>query len=131
MTLDQNGLLRTGMMTLQAQELVFAGQALQLPLQNEITCTTVESNVTMDAKQTGRVALTCQGDDLSIETTGTARWRRPLPTSHIDLRWQVSSENTYKTELDMLGAFLRLRPRRSGEYSFRTYGPLQRPRVGA
>jgi hypothetical protein len=46
------------------------------------------------------------------------------------MRWQIRSETAYKQELDLLSTVVRQRSKRRGEVSFRTYGTLQKPRIG-
>jgi type II secretion system protein N len=130
-TMNSNGLLQQGTLKLQLKPLVFAGnQGLQLPLQQEITCDTVQSELQMSPGQLQIVSFSCRGNDLSVEASGTVRWQRPVANSIVDLRLQLRSATTYKQELDLIGTLLRRRLDRRGVLSFSIRGPLQQPRFG-
>ena len=131
-TLTSDGQMQDGSLNLRGQPMVLGGvPGWQLQLPREITCDTLQGELKTPAKQAGTVALTCQGKDLFIEARGTMVWKIPLADSQLNVRWQVRSEEAYKPELDLLAAFVRRRPDRRGEISFRLQGPLRQLRAGA
>ena len=126
---DARGQLYAASVELNAAELVFAGRVLQLPLQRDITCATAQSEAQVPAAGTGNVSLSCSGDDLDIDATGTVTWQGSIRNVTLDLRWQVRSENLYRQEVNFLGALVGQEPSNDGELSFRLYGPWQRLRT--
>jgi type II secretion system protein N len=131
-TLTGGGQVQDGSLNLRVQSMVLAGvPGWQVQLPREIACDTVQGELKTPAKQAGTVALTCQGKDLFIEARGTVAWKSPLADSQLNVRWQVRSEEAYKPELDLLATFVRRRPDRRGELSFRLQGPLRQLRAGA
>lgn len=132
MLVTDDGQMQDGTFTLRGQPLSFVGMpGGTLTLQREIACDTLQGELKTTAKQGGTLVLTCQGKDLAIEARGTIGWKTPVAESQLNLRWQVRSEEAYKSEMDLLAALVRKRPDRRGELSFRLQGPLRQPRVGA
>jgi type II secretion system protein N len=130
-TLDSAGLLQQGFVNLRLQPLVFIGnEGLQLPLQQEITCDSLQSQLQLKAGQLHIASFNCRGDDLNIQVRGNVQWQHPLANSLLDLNIQVRSENTYKQELDLIGTLVRRRPDRRGILSFSVRGTLRQPRFG-
>lgn len=126
---DERGKLHTAAAELNAEELVFAGQALQLPLQRDIACATVRSEAQAATAGAGNVSLSCTGADLDIGATGAVIWQGSIRNAALDLRWQVRSQSLYRQEVDFLGALVGQAPDDDGELSFRLYGPWQRLRT--
>jgi type II secretion system protein N len=130
-TLDSDGLLQQGVVNLRMQPLVFVGnEGLQLPLQREITCDSLQSQLQLKAGQWQIVSFNCRGDDLAINARGTIQWQQPLRDSALELHVQMRSETTFKQEIDLLGTFMRRRPDRRGVLSFSIRGTLEQPRFG-
>ena len=132
MTLDQDGRVQEGELELRVQRLVLvAGQHPLVPLQQDVTCDTLQSKFKVTARQVQIVSLNCQGDDLTIQVRGSVQVRQPWNTSMLNLHVQMRSETTYKRELGLIGALVRRRPDRRGGLSFRIRGPVRKPRFGA
>jgi type II secretion system protein N len=129
--LDERGQLHAASVELRAEELVFAGQVLQLPLQQDIACATAQSEAQAATADAGNVSLSCSGDDLDIAASGTVTWQGSIRNAALDLRWQIRSQDLYRQEVNFLGALVGQEPNDDGELSFRLYGPWQRPRTGA
>lgn len=130
-TLTSDGQLQDGTFNLRVQPMTLAGApGWQLQLQHEIACDILQGELKTTLKQGGNVALTCQGKDLAIDARGTVGWKSPLPESQLSLRWQIHSEEAYKSELDLLAALARKRLDRRGELTFRLQGPLRQLRLG-
>jgi type II secretion system protein N len=130
-TLDRTGLLQQGFVNLRLQPLVFTGrESLQLPLQREITCDALQSQLQLKAGQLHIASFNCRGDDLAIQVRGNVQWQQPLGDSQLELNIQVRSETTYKQELDLIGTLLRRRPDRRGILSFSVRGTIRQPRFG-
>ncbi len=129
--LDERGQLHAASVELNAEELVFAGQVLQLPLQQDIACATAQSEAQAATADAGNVSLSCSGDDLDIAATGTVTWQGSVRNAALDLRWQVRSQDLYRQEVNFLGVLVGQEPNDDGELSFRLYGPWQRLRTGA
>ena len=127
--LDERGQIHAASVELNAEELVFAGRVLQLPLQRDVACATVQSDVQATTAGAGDVSLSCTGDDLDIAGTGTVTWQDSIHNAALDVRWQVRSENLYRQEVDFLSALVGQKPNDDGELSFRLYGPWQRLRT--
>ena len=129
--LDERGQLHAASVELNAEELVFAGRVLQLPLQRDIACATLQSEAQAATAGVGNVSLSCSGDDLDIAATGTVTWQGSIHNAalDLDLRWQVRSQDLYRQEVDFLGALVGQEPNSDGELSFRLYGPWQRLRT--
>lgn len=129
-TLSQQGILQQGAFTFSLQPAVFTpGEALLLPLQREITCDALQGDVSLTARQWQINDLTCEGDDIFIDTRGTIRPQRPLENSTLDLRVLLRSAETFKQEVALLGALVRQRPDRRGEIKFGLSGRLRQPRA--
>ena len=129
--LDERGQLHAASVELNAEELVFAGQVLQLPLRQDIACATAQSEAQAATADAGNVSLSCRGDDLEIAATGTVTWQGSIRNATLDLRWQIRSQDLYRQEINFLGVLVGQEPNDDGELSFRLYGPWQRPRTGA
>jgi type II secretion system protein N len=128
-TVSQEGTLQQGKVTFRLQPAVFTpGEDLQLPLQREIPCDTLQGDLTLDPQQWQIETLTCQGNDVFIDVRGTLRPQRPFPNSALNLRLQLRSEEAFKQEIALLGSFVRQRPDRRGEISFGLRGLLRQPR---
>ena len=127
---DERGQPHAAAVELNAEELVFAGRVLQLPLQRDIACATVQGEAQTETAGTGNVSLSCNGDDLHIGATGTVTWRDAIHNAVLDLRWQVRSQDLYRQEVNFLGALVGREPNADGELSFRLYGPWRRLRTG-
>ena len=127
--LDERGQLHTASVELNAEELVFAGQVLQLPLQQDIACATAQSEAQAATADAGNVSFSCSGDDLDIAATGTVTWQGSVRNAALDLRWQVRSQSLYRQEVNFLGILVGQEPNDAGELSFRLYGPWQRLRT--
>ena len=127
--LDERGQLHAASVELNAEELVFAGRVLQLPLQQDIACATAQSEAQASTADAGNVSLSCNGDDLDIAATGTVTWQRSVRNAVLDLRWQVRSQSLYRQEVNFLGVLVGQEPNDDGELSFRLYGPWQRLRT--
>jgi len=131
MTLTRDGQMHDGLFNLRVQPLALAGApGWQLQLPREIACDILQGELKTTARQGSNVSLACQGKDLAIEARGTVGWKAPVTESQLNLRWQVRSEEAYKSELDLLAALIRKRPDRRGELSFRLQGPLRQLRLG-
>lgn len=131
LALAPGGNIRSGELRLQVQSLTLLPQVLQLPIQRDIVCQTVQGSLSLSPQQASNLSLSCTGDDLAISTEGTVQWQTPVTDSQLNLAWKIRSETAYKQELDLLGALVRQRNRRGGELNFKMQGPVQRPRVGA
>lgn len=128
-TVRKEGTPQQGTVTFRLQPAVFIpGEALQLPLQREIACDTLQGNLTLDPQQWQIETLTCQGNDVFIDVRGTLRPQRPFPNSALNLRLQLRSEEAFKQEIALLGSLVRQRPDRRGELSFGLRGLLRQPR---
>jgi type II secretion system protein N len=127
--IDERGNLHAASVELRAEELVFAGRALQLPLQRDIACATAESDAQAASPGTGSVSLACTGDDLDIAATGTVTWQGSIRSAQLDWQWQVQSQTLYRQEVAFLGILVGQEPGEEGELSFRMYGPWQRLRT--
>jgi type II secretion system protein N len=127
---NSEGALQQGTFNLHLEPLVFIGnQTLQLPMQRDVTCNTVQTQLSVAPGQLQVGSFTCRGEDLVIQAKGTIRWQQPLAASALDLQVEMRSETTYKQELDFLGNIVRRRPNR-GLLTFRLRGTLQEPRPG-
>lgn len=126
---DERGQPYAASVELNVEELAFAGRVLQLPLQRDITCATARSEAQIPTAGSGDVSLSCSGDDLDIDATGTVTWQGSIHNATLDLRWQVRSQNLYQQEVSFLGALVGQAPNDDGELSFRLYGPWQRLRT--
>ena len=130
-TLTRDGQMQDGTVSLRVQPMALAGApGWQLQLQREIACDSLQGELKTTPKQGGNVSLTCQGKDLAIEARGTVGWKAPVMDSQLNVRWQVRSEEAYKSELDLLAVLVRKRLDRRGELSFRLQGPLRKLRLG-
>ena len=127
---DERGQLHAASVELDVEELVFAGQVLQLPLRRDIACATLQGEVQAATAGAGNVSLSCRGDDLDFSATGTVVWQGSVRSAALDLRWQVRSQNLYRQEVNFLGALVGQEPNDDGALSFRLYGPWQRLRTG-
>ena len=116
-------------MQLNAEDLVFAGQVLQLPMPRDVACATAQSDAQATTAGAGNVSLSCNGDDLAIAASGTVTWQGSLHNAVLDLRWRVQSQDRYQQEVNFLGALVGQAPNADGELSFRLYGPWQRLRT--
>jgi type II secretion system protein N len=128
-TVTSQGELQQGTVNLNAKPMVLMGNQ-GLPLPRDVTCDTVQSQFSMAPGQLQIGSFTCRGDDLMIQAKGSVAWKQPLPASVLDLRVEIRSENAYKQELELLGAWVRRRPNR-GALTFSLRGTLQEPRPGA
>ena len=126
---DDRGQLHAASVELDVEELVFAGGVLQLPLQRDIACATMQGEAQAATAGAGNVSLSCRGDDLDISATGTVAWQGSIRSAALDLRWQVRSQNLYRQEVNFLGALVGQEPNDDGALSFRLYGPWQRLRT--
>jgi type II secretion system protein N len=132
LTLDPSGKLTQGTLDLQLQSVVLvAGQHPGLPLQRDISCTTLQSQIKMTARQMQITSFTCKGDDLLIQARGAVNWRQPVQNSSLNLNLQIRSEATYKQELGLLATLVGRRLDRRGTLSFRIRGMIRQPRFGA
>lgn len=132
LTLDAVGKLTQGVLDLQLQSVVLvAGQHPGLPLQRDISCTTLQSQLKMTATQTQITSLTCKGDDLLIQARGAVNWRKPMQNSSLNLHVQIRSETAYKQELGLIAALVGRRLDRRGTLSFRIRGMIRQPKFGA
>ena len=127
---DERGQLYAASVELDVEELGFAGRVLQLPLQRDIACATVQGEAQAATAGAGNVSLACRGDDLDISATGTVAWQDSIRRAALDLRWQVRSQNLYRQEVNFLGALVGQEPDDDGALSFRLHGPWQRLRTG-
>ena len=128
---DDRGQLHAASVELDVAGLVFAGGALQLPLQRDIACANMQGDAQAATAGAGNVSLSCRGDDLDISATGTVAWQGSIRSAALDLRWQVRSQSLYRQEVNFLGALVGQEPNDDGALSFRLYGPWQRLRTGA
>ena len=126
---DERSQLHAASVELNAEELVFAGRVLQLPLQRDIACDTVQSEVQAPTAGAANVSLSCTGDDLDVNASGTVTWQGTIHNAVLDLRWQVQSQDLYRQEVNFLGALVGQQPNDDGELSFRLYGPWRRLRT--
>lgn len=132
MTFSLDGAMQEGNITLRMQSVAFTGApGWPFQLQRDIACDTLQGELKTSPKQGGIVSLKCQGEDLALDINGTVAWKAPLVESQLNMRGQVRSEEAYKQEVDLLAAFVRKRPDRRGELSFRLQGPLRQVRLGA
>ena len=128
---DERGQLHAASVELNAEELVFAGRVLQLPMQRDIACATVQSEAQAPTAGAANVSLSCTGDDLDVNASGTVTWQGTIHNTVLDLQWQVQSQDLYRQEVNFLGALVGQQPNDDGELSFRLHGPWQRLRTGA
>ena len=128
---DEHGQLHAASVELNAEELVFAGRVLQLPMQRDIACATVQSEAQAPTAGAANVSLSCTGDDLDVNASGTVTWQGTIHNTVLDLQWQVQSQDLYRQEVNFLGALVGQQPNDDGELSFRLHGPWQRLRTGA
>ena len=132
LTLAPNGKLTQGTLDLQLQSVVLlAGQYPGLPLQRDISCTTLQSQIKMTATQMQITSFTCKGDDLTIQARGAVNWRQPVQNSALNLNLQIRSESAYKQELGLLATLVGRRLDRRGTLSFRIRGMIRQPKFGA
>ena len=132
LTLDPEGKLSQGVLNLRLQSVVLlAGQHPALPLQRDISCHTLQSQIKMTATQMQIVSLTCKGDDLAIQARGTVNLRQPWQHSSLNVHLQIQSESAYKQELALLATLVQRRLDRRGMLSFRIRGTMQQPKFGA
>ena len=131
LTLHDTGQMQQGTLNLRSQPVVFGGQGSRLPLQREITCDTLQSQLKMTQTQLQIVSFLCKGDDLTIQARGTVNWQRPFQETGLNLQLQIRSETAYKQELDLIGSLIRRRPDRRGMLSFSIRGTMRQPRFGA
>lgn len=127
--IDERGGLHAASLELRAEELVFDGRALQLPLQRDIACTSAQSDAQATSPGTGSVSLACSGDDLDITAAGTVTWKGSIRRAELDWRWQVRSQTLYRQEVAFLAVLVGEEPTEDGEISFRMYGPWRRLRT--
>jgi type II secretion system protein N len=129
-TVSSEGELQQGTLNLNVKPMTLVSeQGLQLPLPRDITCETVQSQLSMAPGQLQIGSFTCRGDDLTVQAKGSIAWKQPLPASVLDLRIEIRSENAYKQELELLGNLVKRRPTR-GALTFSLRGTLQEPRPG-
>jgi type II secretion system protein N len=129
-TVSKEGEPQQGKVTFRLQPAVFTpGEALQVPLQREIACDTLQGDLTIDPPQWQIETLTCQGNDVFIDVRGTLRPQRPFANSVINLRLQLRSAEAFKQEIALLSSLVRQRPDRRGELSFGLRGQLRQPRA--
>jgi type II secretion system protein N len=132
LTLDPEGKLTQGALDLQLQSVVLlAGQHPGLPLQRDISCATLQSQLKMTAAQMQITSFTCKGDDLMIQARGAVNWRQPMQNSSLNLHVQIRSETAYKQELGLIAALVGRRLDRRGTLSFRIRGMIRQPKFGA
>ncbi|MEE8300915.1 MAG: type II secretion system protein GspN [Candidatus Tectomicrobia bacterium] len=132
LTLDAGGQMEQGTLNLRLQSAVLVGgKHPGLPLQRDLACDTLQSQIKMTAKQMQIVSFTCRGDDLSIQIRGTVNWRQPLQNSSLNLHLQLRSESAYKQELGLIATLVRRRPDRRGTLSFSIRGTMRQPKFGA
>lgn len=124
--IDERGRLHAASVELNAEDLVFAGRGLQLPLQRDIACATLQSEAETETAGAGDVSLACNGEDLDIGASGTVIWQNSIRNAVLDLRWRIRSQDLYRQEVNFLGALVGQEPNGDGELSFRLYGPWQR-----
>lgn len=130
--LDSNGKLTQGTLDLQLQSVVLvAGQHPGLPLQRDISCTTLQSQIKMTATQMQITSFTCKGDDLTIQARGAVNWRQPVQNSGLNLHLQIRSESAYKQELGLIATLVGRRLDRRGTLSFRIRGMIRQLQFGA
>lgn len=128
-TLSPAGELQQGKVSFRLQPAVIsAPEGSSLPLQREIPCDTLQSDVALSVQQWQIESLTCQGDDVYIDVRGTLRPQRPWLNSTINLRLQVRSATALASEVAMLSALVRQRVNQRGELTFGLRGLLKQPR---
>ena len=127
--IDERGHLHAATVELRAEELVFAGRALQLPLQRDIACASAQGNAQAASPGAGNVSLACTGEDLDIAAAGSVTWQGSIRGAQLDWRWQVQSQTLYRQEVAFLAVLVGQEPGEEGELSFRLYGPWQRLRT--
>ena len=127
--IDERGHLHTATVELRAEELVFAGRALQLPLQRDIACASAQGDAQAASPGTGSVALACSGEDLDIAATGTVKWQGSIRSAELDWRWRLQSQALYRQEVAFLAVLVGQEPGENGELSFRMHGPWRRLRT--
>ena len=97
LSLDPSGKLTQGTLDRQLQSVVLvAGQHPAIPLQRDVSCTTLQSQIKMTATQMQITSFTCKGDDLMIQARGAVNWRQPVQNSSLNLNLQIRSESAYK-----------------------------------
>ena len=127
--IDERGHLHAATVELRAQELVFAGRALQLPLQRDIACASAQGDAQVASPGTGSVSLACAGEDLDIAASGTVKWQGSIHSAQLDWRWRLQSQTLYRQEVAFLAVLVGQEPGENGELSFRMHGPWQRLRT--
>ncbi|MCZ6876328.1 MAG: type II secretion system protein GspN [bacterium] len=131
LTLGTDGKLSQGVLNLRLQSVILvAGQHPGLPLQRDISCNTLQSQIKLTATQMQIVSFTCKGDDLTIQARGTVNLRQPWQNSSLNVHLQIQSESAYKQELGLIATLVRRRLDRRGMLSFRIRGTMQQPRFG-
>jgi type II secretion system protein N len=132
LTLDPDGKLAQGKIDLQLQSVaLLAGQHPGLPLQRDINCSTLQSQLKVTATQMQIMSFTCRGDDLLIQARGVVNWHQPVQNSNLNLNVQIRSETAYKQELGLIATLVGRRFDRRGTLSFRIRGMIRQPRFGA
>ncbi|MGQ4807175.1 hypothetical protein NKDENANG_00519 [Candidatus Entotheonellaceae bacterium PAL068K] len=127
-TVGREGGVQEGVLKPLLQPLVLVGgPGSRLPLPQDVTCDTVQGELKMTPRQLQIVSLTCEGNDLSIEVSGSVKLQQPLHTSTLDLNLKIRSETVYKQELGLLGTLVRQRPDRRGVLSFIIEGTVGKP----
>ena len=126
---DERGHLHAATVELRAEELVFAGRALQLPLQRDIACASAQGDAQAASPGTGSVSLACTGEDLDIAASGTVKWQGSIHSAQLDWRWRLQSQTLYRQEVAFLAVLVGQEPGENGELSFRMHGPWQRLRT--
>ena len=129
--IDERGHLHAASVELRAEELVFAGRVLQLPLQRDIACASAQSDAQAASPGTGSVSLACTGEDLDIAASGSVTWRGSVRSAQLDWRWQFQSQTLYRQEVAFLAVLVGQEPGENGELSFRMHGPWQRLRTSS
>ena len=129
--IDERGQLHAASVELRAQDLVFDGRALQLPVQRDIACAGAQADAEAEAPGSGSVSLACSGEDLDITAAGTVTWRGSVRNAELDWRWQVRSQTLYRQEVAFLAVLVGQEPGEDGGISFRMYGPWQRLRTSS
>lgn len=131
MAWERQGQVRQGTVDLQLDTVIFDGQSLQLPIQRDITCDSVQAQIRITPQLMQLMSFTCQGNDLTLEARGTVNLRQPLDQSELRLLIQLQSETVYSQEIALLGNLINRRPDRRGMLQFSIRGTIQQPRLGA
>lgn len=105
------------------------GEASRLLIRKPLPCDDLSGAAVLTQREWQIEALTCQGDDISIDLRGTFRPRSPWLSSVPNLRVAMQSETAFRPELNLLSQWALQRPLgEDGTVKFGLRGRLDAPR---